>query len=130
MRQLRETLPEIAAAQSNSTRFTQLLRHPHDCAQQAELGHQREISALNADTFDIEAQRRIEEAIRQQAVMKNMEHALEYSMEAFGQVTMLYVQVEVNLHPKSESRYRLSTLESGVGKELEQRLQLNSQLDI
>lgn len=100
MRQLQETLPEIAAAaQSNPTRFAELLRQQRDRAQQAELGRQREISALNADPFDVEAQRRIEEAIRQQAVMENMEHALEYSPEAFGRVTMLYVPVEVNSHP-------------------------------
>jgi hypothetical protein len=87
---LTQTLPEIAAAaQSNPTRFAELLRQQRDRAQQAELGRQREISALNADPFDVEAQRRIEEAIRQQAVMENMEHALEYSPEAFGRVTML-----------------------------------------
>lgn len=87
---LAQTLPEIAAAaQSDPTRFAELLRQQRDRAQQAELGRQREISALNADPFDVEAQRRIEEAIRQQAVMENMEHALEYSPEAFGRVTML-----------------------------------------
>lgn len=100
MRQLQDTLPEIAAAaQSNPTRFAELLSQQRDRAQQAELGRQREIAALNADPFDVEAQRRIEEAIRNQAVMENMEHALEYSPEAFGRVTMLYVPVEVNSHP-------------------------------
>lgn len=85
-----QTQPEIAtAAQSNPTRFAELLRQTQDRQRQADAAQQREIQTLNADPYDVEAQRRIEEAIRQQAVMENMEHALEYSPESFGRVTML-----------------------------------------
>ncbi|KAJ7055060.1 aspartyl protease-domain-containing protein [Mycena amicta] len=100
MRQLRETQPELAAAaQSNPTRFADLLRQTRERQMDADLQRQREIQRLNNDPFDVEAQRRIEEAIRQQAVMENMEHALEYAPESFGRVTMLYIPVEVNGKP-------------------------------
>lgn len=85
-----QTQPELAAAvQSNPTRFSELLSQTRNRQNQADAAQQREIETLNADPFDVEAQRRIEEAIRQQAVMENMEHAIEYSPESFGRVTML-----------------------------------------
>jgi len=49
-----------------------------------------------ADEFDVDAQRKIEEAIREERVMENLEHAMEYSPESFGRVTMLYVETQVN----------------------------------
>ncbi|KAJ8087095.1 DNA damage-inducible protein 1 [Marasmius tenuissimus] len=97
MNDLRTTQPELAeAAQNNPTRFAELLRQTRERQHDAELARQREIEHLNADPFDVEAQRRIEEAIRQEAVMENLEHALEYSPESFGIVTMLYIDVEIN----------------------------------
>ncbi|KAK2465970.1 hypothetical protein APHAL10511_001611 [Amanita phalloides] len=100
MRQLQETQPDLAAAViSEPRRFAELLRQMRARQDHLELARQREIALLNADPFDVQAQGRIEEAIRQQAVLENMEHALEYSPESFGRVTMLYVPVEVNGHP-------------------------------
>ncbi len=81
-----QTQPEIAqAAQSDPARFAELLRQTRARQIEAEAA----VESMNANPFDIEAQRRIEEAIRQQAVFENLEHALEYSPEAFGRVTML-----------------------------------------
>lgn len=100
MRQLEIAQPELAAAAHNNPgRFAELLRQTRSRHLEAEDAQQREVERLNADPFDIEAQSRIEEAIRQQAVMENMEHALEYAPESFGRVTMLYIDVEVNGHP-------------------------------
>jgi len=97
MRQLRATQPELVdAAQNNPARFVELLRHTRERQHEAERRQQMEIATLNEDPFNLDAQRRIEEAIREQAVLENMEHALEYAPEAFGRVTMLYIPVEVN----------------------------------
>lgn len=48
--------------------------------------------------LDLEAQRRIAENIRLQNVQQNMESALEYMPEAFGNVVMLYINCQVNGH--------------------------------
>ncbi|KAJ2999506.1 DNA damage-inducible protein 1 [Globomyces sp. JEL0801] len=48
------------------------------------------------DPFDIEAQKRIEQEIRQQNISQNIENALENNPESFGRVIMLYINVEVN----------------------------------
>ncbi|KAH9939383.1 uncharacterized protein BXZ73DRAFT_76085 [Epithele typhae] len=86
MAQIRQRNPEIAdAAQNNPARFAELLRQTHTMHAEAE----RERQMLEADPYSLEAQRKIEEAIQQQAVLENMEHALEYSPESFGRVIML-----------------------------------------
>lgn len=96
MAQLRAVDPALVeAAQSDSARFTELLRQTH--ARQAQAA--REVANLDSNPYDIDVQHRIEEAIRQQAVMENFERALEYSPEVFGRVIMLYIPVEVNGHP-------------------------------
>ena len=49
--------------------------------------------------FDIEEQKRIEEAIQQANIAANLHAALEHHPEAFGSVIMLYVPLSVNSHP-------------------------------
>ncbi|RSH90394.1 DNA damage-inducible protein 1 [Saitozyma podzolica] len=117
MAELRANDPDMAAAISSGTRqFKEtFLRHQRR-QRDAAMEKQRQIELLNADPYDIEvriyrqlsmrgdadsakAQKKIEEAIRMEAVLENMQHAMEYSPEAFGNVTMLYINVEVNGHP-------------------------------
>jgi DNA damage-inducible protein 1 len=76
-----------------------LLRDAHRARAQAEAKRDAEIAALNADPFDLEAQRKIEEAIRLQNVDANYETAMETTPEAFGSVIMLYVDMKVNEFP-------------------------------
>lgn len=98
MQQLLQLQPELAdAALNDPSRFTALIRQMEQ--RQGELQRMQQINMLNADPYDIEAQRRIEEEIRMQNVLANMETALEYSPESFGRVTMLYINVEVNGNP-------------------------------
>ena len=57
---------------------------------------QAEIDALNENEFDPEAQARIAEQIRQQNVEANYEAAYEHSPEVFGEIIMLYVNLQVS----------------------------------
>lgn len=95
---LRTQRPELAAAaESDPPRFLELLRSERSKMAAARAERVAAEHALaSADEFDIDAQRRIEEAIRQERVMENLEHAMEYSPESFGRVTMLYVDCKVN----------------------------------
>ena len=85
-----QTAPEILdAAQHNPARFADLIRQTRQRHMDAQSDADRERMLLEADPFSLDAQRKIEEAIQQQAVLDNLEHALEYSPEFFGRVTML-----------------------------------------
>ncbi|SCZ92699.1 BZ3500_MvSof-1268-A1-R1_Chr5-2g08117 [Microbotryum saponariae] len=97
--QLQRTQPEFAdAALNNPDRFRDMLSRFSAMQQSAQLTQQHEADLLSSDPYNVEAQRKIEEAIRQEAVLENMETAWENMPEAFGQVHMLYVNVEVNGH--------------------------------
>ncbi|KAJ2822043.1 DNA damage-inducible protein 1 [Coemansia erecta] len=100
MRQLTQTHPEIAAAaRTDPAEFGRLLTQLRAQQQAAARRQEEETARLNADPFNLEAQQRIEEMIRQENIMRNMEAALEHNPESFASVTMLYIDVVVNGTP-------------------------------
>ncbi|GAB7363725.1 hypothetical protein MBLNU230_g4293t1 [Neophaeotheca triangularis] len=99
MAQVREQRPALAEAINDSNRFREvwleMIREDED----RERDRQEQMRLLNEDPFNIDAQRKIEEMIRQQSVQDNLQHAYEHNPEVFGRVTMLYISVLVNKHP-------------------------------
>ncbi|WFD24176.1 DNA damage-inducible protein 1 [Malassezia equina] len=57
------------------------------------------LALQNPSLIDVEIQKKIEEAIRQERVNENLHHAFEYSPESFVRVPMLYINMKVNNHP-------------------------------
>ncbi|KAG9259302.1 uncharacterized protein F5Z01DRAFT_36058 [Emericellopsis atlantica] len=96
--QVQSQNPELAAALEEPARFAQILRDSYGREQRERLERQREIERLNDDPFNIDNQRRIEEMIRQERVMENLQNAMEHNPEVFGRVHLLYANVEVNGH--------------------------------
>lgn len=95
---LKERNPPLSdALESNSKeKFVEVYRKQRD----QRLEKERERNRLfQMDPFDPEAQRLIAEEIRLKNVESNMESAIEFVPESFGQVIMLYVDCLVNGHP-------------------------------
>ena len=86
----------LEAAFKSSHEFYRVLSEQRTQMEQINAAHQ---VLVNSDPFNVEAQKKIEEAIRQERVAENLEHAIEYSPESFGNVSMLYVNLKVNGHP-------------------------------
>ncbi|XP_073151435.1 protein DNA-DAMAGE INDUCIBLE 1 [Henckelia pumila] len=98
MTQLFQSDPELAQAilGNDLNKLQDLLRARN--LQRSELRRQQEeeMALLYADPFDVDAQRKIEAAIRQKGIDENWAAALEYNPEAFARVVMLYVDMEVD----------------------------------
>ena len=81
MAQVREQRPALAEAIHDSNRFKEvwmeMLREDDD----RERERQEQMRLLNEDPFNIDAQRKIEEMIRQQAVQSNLQYAYENNPE-------------------------------------------------
>ncbi|KAJ8117490.1 hypothetical protein ONZ43_g4197 [Nemania bipapillata] len=94
--QLQRFNPALAAVIEDPQRFAQLFQNSALEQEQARRARMREIEALNADEFNPDAQARIEEIIRQESVVENLQNAMEHNPESFGRVHLLYIDVKVN----------------------------------
>ena len=118
--QLRAYNGDLASAVHDPSRWAQMYDSITRRQDEIEIEKQREIALLNADPFNVEAQAKIEEMIRQERVFENVQHAMDHTPEgnnrslvcfiplppysvslnltltAFGRVHMLYIDVEVN----------------------------------
>jgi hypothetical protein len=93
-------------------RFNTMVQQIEQSRRQAETQKSLQIAALNDDPFDIEAQKRIEEAIRQENIAANLEAAMEYNPESFARVRM--IALELALSFTKSLRLVLSTGDSSL----------------
>jgi DNA damage-inducible protein 1 len=82
--QIRSSQPELADAVSNPLRFREVFQNVHRRQAEADADKQQELAMLNADPFDINAQRKIEEIIRQERVMENLQDAMDHTPEGMS----------------------------------------------
>lgn len=85
-----------ALASGSIEDFHKVLNEQHKRRRDDQL---RRLKMLTADPFDVEAQKMIAEEIQRQQIESNMQDAIEFMPEAFGQVHMLYIKCKVNGYP-------------------------------
>jgi DNA damage-inducible protein 1 len=73
--------PELAAVIDNPERFAQVLRQMQEQEREEQMRRRQQIADLNADPFDIDAQMRIAEMIREERVQENLQNAIEHNPE-------------------------------------------------
>merc|ERR1711963_1389853 len=97
MAMLKQNNPKLSEALESGDleAFAKVLKEQQDASKERE---QMRIRMMNADPFDMEAQRLIQQEIEQKNIDHNMELAMEASPESFGTVIMLYINCKVNGH--------------------------------
>jgi DNA damage-inducible protein 1 len=85
--ELRQRDPELAATINDANRWRETFAMRQRSAQDAERERQNQIALLNEDPFNVEAQRKIEELIRQERVVENLEKAYNENPEGKIYVT-------------------------------------------
>jgi DNA damage-inducible protein 1 len=81
MAQVREQRPALAEAINDSNRFREVWTDMMREDERREGERMEQMRLLNEDPFNIDAQRKIEEMIRQQSVQDNLQHAYEHNPE-------------------------------------------------
>ena len=81
LQQIRSVNPDLASAVQDPARFRHVLQNMERTTQEHEAQKHREMALLNEDPFNIEAQAKIEEIIRQERVMENLQDAMDYTPE-------------------------------------------------
>lgn len=82
--QVMEQRPDLAAVLDSPERFAQLWQRMQNEEQAAQESRRQQIADLNADPFDIDAQTRIAEMIRQERVQENLQNAIEHNPEGWS----------------------------------------------
>lgn len=81
MAQVREQRPALAEAINDSNRFREVWLEMLREDERRESERLEQMRLLNEDPFNVEAQKKIEEMIRQQSVQDNLQHAYEHNPE-------------------------------------------------
>lgn len=81
LRQIRGYSQELADVVHDAGRFQQLYKNLQSRQQNMESEKQRELALLNEDPFNVEAQAKIEEIIRQERVTENLQDAMDHTPE-------------------------------------------------
>jgi len=81
LERVRQQQPELVDAVNDPQRFRELFQGLQRAEAERERERQNQQRLLNEDPFNVDAQRKIEEIIRQDRVMENLQHAYEHNPE-------------------------------------------------
>eukprot|EP00123_Amoebidium_parasiticum_P011303 comp20635_c0_seq1/m.26710 comp20635_c0_seq1/g.26710 ORF comp20635_c0_seq1/g.26710 comp20635_c0_seq1/m.26710 type:complete len:397 (-) comp20635_c0_seq1:204-1394(-) len=97
----KQNIPQLADAilAEDAQKVADILKKLKDEKEATERERNELYRRLAENPFDVDAQRKIEDMIRQENVSQNMMQAMEHNPEAFGSVHMLYIECEVNKTP-------------------------------